>query len=116
MPDELRQIPTSKLAKEQQVLKLEKDAEYKIASDNLAMAYYHKKHTEGATPVEDAAFKAAHDKSWQDYLDWAINQGLYREVTVEEQLREQVAVIEEVLPVVNELRKELGLAPIKLIV
>ena len=108
MPIVFRQIRTSKLTSEQQQIKLKKDAEYKLASDNSATVYYGKKHTIGTSAVEDAAFEVAHKQLWQDYLTWAKSAGLYEEVTVQQQLIEATDVLNMALDDVNRLRKELG--------
>jgi len=51
---------------------------------------------------------------WNDYLEWAKANGLYEEVTPEQQLAEAEAGLSEQLEAVNQLRVELQRNPFEL--
>jgi hypothetical protein len=115
MPDIYRQKPTSELTPAQQEQKLQKDAEYEQNVHSLSDPFYQKKHTAGVTPQEEAEYRQARDKLWDDYYSWAIANGLYERVTVEQQLNEENGKLKEQLDVVNQLRAERGYKPIGLV-
>lgn len=114
MPNEWKQKRFGRLTPAKQQLKLSKDVEYEKAVQGLSQPYYQKKRTVGVTPVEETAFLAADKKLWDDYLAWAIGQGLYEEITVEQQLTEAEFALSDMVATVNGLRKELGLSPISI--
>jgi len=104
----------SALTDSQRAEKLQKDSEYEIAVQNLSTAFYQKKRTVGVTAEEEEAYKQAKSKLWNDYLEWAKANGLYEEVTLEQQLAEAVAGLKEILQNVNSLRVELGHSPLEI--
>jgi len=103
----------SALTDSQRAEKLQKDSEYEIAVQNLSTAFYHKKRTAGVTPQEEEAYKQAKAKLWNDYLEWAKANGLYQEVTPEQQLAEVGESLRLQLEEVNRLRAELKLRPLE---
>jgi len=84
----------------QKKAKLAKDSEYEIAHLNLSADFQKGKLTQ-------AEFEAAHAKQWKDYEDWAKLNGLYEEVTPEQQLAEAEAGLNTVIEQVNLIRTEL---------
>ncbi len=91
--------------------KLQKDSEYEIAVQNLSTSFYQKKRTTGVTEQEEAEYKTQKAQLWNNYLDWAKANGLYEEVTPEQQLAEVEdglnAQIEEINVIRAELKKPL---------
>ena len=96
------------LTPEHQQLKLQKDAEYELAVQNLSTDFYQKKRTAGVTPQEEGDYAQAKTILWNDYLEWAKTNSLYEEVTPEQQLAEAETVLDEQLEVVNQMRTELN--------
>jgi len=88
------------LTPEQRQAKLQKDSEYEIAHLNLSADFQKGKLTQ-------AEFEAAHMKQWREYEDWAKLNGLYEEVTPEQQLTEAEAGLNTVVEQVNLIRTEL---------
>ena len=103
-----RQKPPFALTPEQQQLKLQEDSKYEIAVQNLSTAFYTKKRSVGVSAEEEADYQTQHSKLWDDYLEWAKANGLYEEVTPEQQLAEAETVLDEQLEVVNQMRTELN--------
>jgi hypothetical protein len=91
----------------QRKVKLKKDSEYEIAVQNLSTAFYQKKRTVGITKEEKAEYSNQKAKIWNDYLEWAKANGLYEEVTPEQQLTEAEAGLNEQFEQVNSIRSEL---------
>ena len=81
--------------------KLQKDSEYKIAVDNLTVSY--KK-----GEITQEAYEHEKHMLWHTYKGWAISQGLYEEVTPEQQLAEVERGLSEQVKEVNIIRQELG--------
>ena len=98
----------SALTDSQRAEKVKKDSEYEIAVQNLSTAFYQKKRTVGVTDKEAGKYGEAKAKLWNDYLEWAKANGLYEQVTPEQQLAEAEAGLQEGLNAVNALRRELG--------
>ncbi|MBE9512492.1 MAG: hypothetical protein IMY77_00290 [Chloroflexi bacterium] len=97
----------SSLTDGQRQAKLQKDSEYEIAVQNLSTAFYQKKRTTGVTAKEEETYKIAKSKLWNDYKAWAISQGLYEEVTPEQQLTEVEDGLNEQIERTNLIRAEL---------
>lgn len=110
-----RQRRPSSLTERQRQDKLKKDSEYEIAVQNLSAAFYSKKRTAGVTKKEEEAYRQAKAKLWNDYLEWAKSEGLYEEVTPEQQLAEGEERLQEVAANVNAIRQELGRKPYRLV-
>lgn len=110
-----RQIAFNKLTDAQKQAKLTKDSEYEIAVKNLSVAFYQKKRTIGVTVAEEETFKQVRSALWNDHKAWAISEGLYEEVTLEQQLTEAQDRLNARVAYVNEIRLELGQKPIKII-
>ena len=104
----------SSLTDGQRQAKLQKDSEYEIAVQNLSTAFYQKKRTTGVTAKEEETYKIAKSKLWNDYKAWAISQGLYEEVTPEQQLTEAETGLDAQIEQVNLIRVELGRKPLEL--
>lgn len=102
-----RQKRSSRLTPEQRQLKLQKDSEYEIAVQNLSVAFYQKKRATGVTPQEEQAYQQAKAQLWNDYKNWAIGEGLYEEVTPEQQLVEAEEGLNAQIEEVNVIRTEL---------
>lgn len=102
------------LTEAQRVAKLQKDSEYEIAVQNLSTSFYHQQRTTGITAEEEDTYKQAKARLWNDYLEWAKANGLYEEVTPEQQLAEAEAGLSEQLDEVNQLRVELQRNPFEL--
>ena len=102
------------LTEAQRVAKLQKDSEYEIAVQNLSTSFYHQQRTTGVTAEEEDTYKQAKAQLWNDYLEWAKANGLYEEVTPEQQLAEAEAGLQAQLEEVNQLRVELNLRPFEL--
>lgn len=102
------------LTEAQRVAKLQKDSEYEIAVRNLSTSFYHQQRTTGVTAEEEDTYKQAKARLWNDYLEWAKANGLYEEVTPEQQLAEAEAGLSEQLDEVNQLRVELQRNPFEL--
>ena len=110
MPIKIRQRRPDQLTARQRGDKLQKDSAYEIAAQNLSATYYQKKRTPGGTEQETATYTTAKAKLWDDYLAWAMANGLYEEITPQEQLMEAENGLNAQLQAVNRLRSELGLA------
>jgi hypothetical protein len=104
----------SALTDSQRADKLQKDSQYEIAVQNLSTAFYQKKQSTGVTAEEEEAYRQAKTKLWNDYLEWAKANGLYQEITPEQQLAEAEAGLQAQLEAVNQLRTELKLNPFEL--
>jgi len=104
----------SALTDSQRAEKLQKDSKYEIAVQNLSNAFYQKKRTVGVTADEEEAYRQAKAKLWNDYLEWAKANGLYEQVSPEQQLAEAEAGLKEILQNVNSLRVELGHSPLEI--
>ena len=104
----------SALTDSQRAEKLQKDSQYEIAVQNLSTAFYHKKRSVGVTAEEEEAYRQAKSKLWNDYLEWAKANGLYQEVTPEQQLAEAENTLNSQLEEVNRLRAELKRNPFEL--
>ena len=104
----------SALTDSQKQAKLQKDSEYEIAIQNLSTAFYQKKRSVGVTPQEEEAYRQAKSKLWNDYLEWAKANGLYQEITPEQQLAEAENTLNSHLEEVNRLRAELKRNPFEL--
>ena len=109
-----RQKPPFALTPEQQQLKLQEDSKYEIAVQNLSTAFYTKKRSVGVSAEEEADYQTQHSKLWDDYLEWAKANGLYEEVTPEQQLAEAEDALNLQLEAVNLIRTELGLKAVQI--
>jgi len=96
------------LTEEQVAAKEVKDKEYYEASKALSDPYYEKKNTIGVTALETATYEAAYKALWEEYQNWAINDGILLAVPPEEQLLRGEILLQELLDEVNSMRKELG--------
>jgi len=105
----------SALTDSQRADKLQRDSQYELAAQNLSTAFYQKKRSVGVTPQEEEAYRQAKSKLWNDYLEWAKANGLYQEVTPEQQLAEAQTNLTEQINQVNLIRSELGQKPIQII-
>jgi len=103
-----RQIAPHRLTKPQFQAKLVKDSEYEIAVQNLTVSW--KK-----GEIKQKAYETQKRDLWHTYKDWAISQGLYEEVTPEQQLTEAELGLDEQLEEVNLIRAELKKPKKKLI-
>lgn len=110
-----RQIAFHRLADAQKQAKLVKDSEYEIAVRNLSATFYQKKRSVGVTPEEEESYKQASSKLWNDYKTWAIGEGLYEEVTPEQQLAEAEDGLNSLIEEVNTIRQELRQKPIEIV-
>ena len=104
----------SALTDSQRADKLQRDSQYEIAVQNLSTAFYHKKRSVGVTAEEEEAYRQAKSKLWNDYLEWAKANGLYEQVTPEQQLAEAENTLNSQLEEVNWLRAELKRNPFEL--
>lgn len=104
----------STLTDSQRAEKLQRDSEYEIAVQNLSTAFYQKKRTVGVTVEEEEKYRQDKTKLWNDYLEWAKANGLYQEVTLEQQLAEAEAGLREQLEEINRLRVELKRKPFEI--
>jgi len=104
----------STLTDSQRADKLQRDSQYEIAVQNLSTAFYQKKHSTGVTAEEEEAYRQAKAKPWNDYLEWAKANGLYEQVTPEQQLAEAENTLNSHLEEVNWLRAELKRNPFEL--
>jgi len=104
----------SALTDNQRAAKLQKDSEYEIAVQNLSTSFYQKKRTTGVTAAEEDKYKQDKAELWNDYLEWARANGLYEEVTPEQQLAEAETGLTEQLEEVNRLRVELKRRPFEI--
>ena len=99
-----RQKPPRKLTDAQRQAKLQKDSEYEIAVQNLTVSW--KK-----GEITQEVYKQQKSDLWHTYKNWAISEGLYEEVTPEQQLIEAEgglnAQVEEVNLIRTELKKPL---------
>lgn len=102
-----RQIAFHRLSDTQRQAKLIKNSEYEIAVQNLSTAFYQKKRTVGVTAEEEEKYRQGKVKLWNDYKTWAISQGLYEEVTPEEQLAMVENGLAEQVGKVNLIRAKL---------
>ena len=91
----------SQLTLKQLKAKEARDIAYENAHIALANAYYSQP---THTPAEQTAFFSQSAKQWQDYVDWSIANGLYEEVSVEQQEIETMEGLNAVLDTVNVLR------------
>jgi len=98
---------------EQQQAKLAKDKEYELAVQVLSTPFYTKKHSIGITAQEEADYRTAKSILWNTYLEWAKANGLYEQVTPEQQLTE--IGLDNIVKEVNILRTELGLKAIRVV-
>lgn len=114
MPNLVEQVRPSSLTPEQLKAKQEKDTLYEQEVKKLSDPFYTKKHGEGVTPEEEVAYKEAKQALWRRYEEWAIANGIFRVITVQEQYDRAVEGLKQLIQQVNELRKELGLEPITL--
>jgi len=105
----------SALTDSQRAGKLQKDSQYEIAVQNLSTAFYQKKRTVGVTAEEEEKYRQDKAKLWNDYLEWAKANGLYEEVTPEQQLAEAETGLMAQLEEVNLIRVELKKPKKKLI-
>lgn len=112
---EYRQKPPHRLTEAQKELKFKRDKEYELAVQTIATPFYTKKHESSVTKKEEADFRAAKVKLWDDYKAWAISKGLYEEIVPEEQLALAETRLQETLSKVNKARQELNRKPLKLI-
>lgn len=104
----------SALTDSQRAEKLQKDSEYEIAVQNLSTSFYQKKRTVGVTAGEEEKYRQDKAKLWNDYLEWAKANGLYEEVTPEQQLAEAETGLMAQLEEVNRLRVELKHRPFEI--
>lgn len=109
-----KQIAPHRLTKPQFQAKLTKDSEYEIAVQNLSTPFYQKKQTTGVTAQEEETYISQKAKLWNDYREWAISEGLYEEVTPEQQLTEAETRLTQGAVIVNKIRQELGQLPIEI--
>ena len=110
-----RQLGMSKLSKELQILRKQKETEYKDDCDALSIPFYAKKRSkEGVAPEEEETYKTAKRELWNNWKTWAISAGVYEAVTPEKLLTEYEAQMSEVLTRVNETRAQLQKAPLEL--
>ena len=105
----------SALTDSQRAGKLQKDSQYEIAVQNLSTAFYQKKRTVGVTAEEEEKYRQDKAKLWNDYLEWAKANGLYEEVTPEQQLAEAETGLAEQVKEINLIRQELGRKPIEVV-
>jgi len=98
-----RPKPTRLLTEKQRREKLQKDSEYEIAHLNLSA-------NARAGKITKAAFEAAHTKQWSDYVEWAKANGLYEEVTPEQQLAEAEVGLDMQVEQINLIRTELKMS------
>lgn len=96
-----RQKAFHRLTDAQKQAKLQKDSEYKIAVDNLTVSW--KK-----GEITQEAYNQQKSTLWHTYKSWAISQGLYEEITPEQQLAEVEDRLNAQIEEVNLIRKELG--------
>jgi len=104
-----RQKAFHRLTLGQQKAKLQKDSEYEIAVQNLSTTFYQKKRTVGVTQEEEETYNQTKTILWNDYYQWAINEGLYEQVAPEQQLAEVEDGLNAQVEKVNAIRQELGL-------
>lgn len=102
-----RQIAFHRLDKTQRQAKLQKDSEYEIAVQNLTVSWKKGEITQETYRQQESAL-------WNTYKTWAISQGLYEEVSPEQQLAEAEAGLDDQVGRVNVIRQELGRQPIRL--
>jgi len=110
-----RQIPFQRLTDTQKQEKLKKDSEYEIAVQNLSTGFYQKKRAKGVSKKEQNDYNEAKTKLWNDYKEWAVSQGLYEEVTPEQQLTEAENGLTVQVERINVIRQELGRKSLKII-
>jgi len=91
----------SQLTLKQLKAKEARDIAYEQAHVALATAFYSKVKP---TAKERSIFEYGSAQQWQDYVDWAIANGLYEEVSVEQQEIETMEGLNAVLDTVNVLR------------
>lgn len=106
-----KQKAPRKLTKTQFQAKLKKDSEYEIAVQNLSADFYRKKRSTGVTPQEEETYKTQKKLLWDTYRSWAIANGLYEEITSEQQLARAEENLNAQLEEVNQIRVEMGRAP-----
>jgi len=97
----------SALTDSQRAEKLQKDSEYEIAVQNLSTGFYQKKRTTGVTAEEEEKYRQDKAKLWNDYLERAKANGLYEQITPEQQLAEAEDGLNSQLEEVNVIRAEL---------
>ena len=93
--------PKLQLTEEQRQDKFRKDGEYEIAHLNLTADFK-------AGRITQTDFDTQHAKQWNDYLEWSKANGLYEEVTPEQQLKEAESGLDMQLKIVNEIRLAIG--------
>lgn len=114
-PYRYRQKRARELTPEQLQMKIERDKEYEAASEALATPFYQKKHSVGVTQEEENAYEGAYHALWDDYVAWAVANGLMEEITPQMQLTEATARLNVLLEEANTLREGLGLPPLKVV-
>lgn len=92
--------PKQILTEEQKKAKLQKDSEYEIAHLNLTADFR-------AGKIIQADFEIQHTKQWNGYVEWSITNGLYEEVTLEEQFAEVEAALVDLVKKDNLIRTDL---------
>ena len=92
-----RQIAFNRLTDAQKQGKLKRDSGYEIAIQNI---YANKALTSGQKQAEKKVL-------WDAYYQWAMTNGLYEEVTLEQQLTEAEAGLNAQVEQVNLIRVEL---------
>lgn len=95
-----RPKPLHLLTEKQKTEKLKKDSEYEIAHLNLSADFKKGKLTKDE-------FGIAHTKQWGNYVEWSKVEGLYEEVTPEQQLIEVESGLNDLVEQVNVIRNEL---------
>lgn len=95
-----RQMAFHRLNDTQKQAKLKKDSEYEIAVQNLTVSYKKGEITQEAYRERKSTF-------WHTYKDWAISQGLYEQVTPEQQLAEAEDGLNGQVGEINRIRSEL---------
>jgi len=103
-----REKPPNKLTEEQKEKKRKRSSIYEINHRNLLAEY---KRGE----IDKETFEANHRQQWDDFVAWCIKEGIYEEVTPEQQLAEEEANLQGSLDAVNNLRTELGKKKLKIV-
>jgi len=101
-----RPIAPHRLSKSQLQAKLQKDSEYEIAVQNLTVSWKRGEITHDAYRTQKA-------KLWDAWLTWAKANGLYEEVSPEQQLAEAESALSVHLERVNQIRSELSKSPLE---
>ena len=100
------------LTEAQRQAKLAKDSEYEIAVQNLSADFYRKKRA-GKTP-DQTAYETAKKALWDQYQAWARTEGLYEEVSAEDELSGMETALAEQVEQVNALRRTLDRQEIRI--